>query len=68
MNNEKRAILMTMKPLSIKICLLLGMLVSATSIFSRPTLHDLNIKVLLSKKVLYRLGQYGREPDQGPDR
>ncbi len=49
MNNEKRAILMTMKPLSIKICLLLGMLVSATSIFSRPTLHDLNIKVVLSK-------------------
>jgi uncharacterized membrane protein YgcG len=49
MNNEKRAILMTMKPLSIKICLLLGLLVSATSAFSYPNLYDLNIKVVLSK-------------------
>lgn len=49
MNNEKKAILMTMKPLSIKICLLLGLLVSATSVFSYPSLYDLNIKVILSK-------------------
>ena len=40
---------MTMKPLSIKICLLLGLLVSATSVFSYPNLYDLNIKVVLSK-------------------
>ena len=40
---------MTMKPLSIKICLLLGLLVSATSVFSYPSLYDLNIKVILSK-------------------
>ena len=40
---------MTMKPLSIKICLLLGLLVSATSAFSYPSLYDLNIKVVLSK-------------------
>ena len=40
---------MTMKPLSIKICLLLGLLVSATSVFSYPNLYDLNIKVILSK-------------------
>lgn len=40
---------MTMKPLSIKICLLLGLLVSATSVYSRPSLYDLNIKVVLSK-------------------
>ena len=49
MNNEKRAILMTMKPLSIKICLLLGLLISATSVFSRPSLNNLDIKVVLSK-------------------
>ena len=49
MNIEKRAILMTMKPLSIKIYLLLGLLVSATSVYSRPSLYDLNIKVVLSK-------------------
>ena len=49
MNNEKRAIVMTMKPLSIKICLLLGLLVSATSVFSSPSLNDLYIKVVLSK-------------------
>ena len=40
---------MTMKPLSTKICLLLGLLVSATSVFSYPNLYDLNIKVVLSK-------------------
>ena len=40
---------MTMKPLSIKICLLLGLLMSATSVFSRPSLNNLNIKVVLSK-------------------
>lgn len=40
---------MTMKPLSIKICLLLGLLASATSVFSYPSLYDLNIKVVLSK-------------------
>jgi uncharacterized membrane protein YgcG len=49
MNNKKRAILMTMKPLSIKICLLLGLLISATSVFSRPSLNNLDIKVVLSK-------------------
>ena len=40
---------MTMKPLSIKICLLLGLLISATSVFSRPSLNNLDIKVVLSK-------------------
>ena len=40
---------MTMKPLSIKICLLLGLLMSATSVFSRPSLNNLDIKVVLSK-------------------
>ena len=38
-----------MKPLSIKICLLVGMLVSATSVFSRPRLNNLDIRVVLSK-------------------
>ena len=49
MNNEKRAIFKSMKPLSFKICLLVGMLISTTSVFSRPYLNNLDIKVVLSK-------------------
>ena len=38
-----------MKPLSIKICLLAGMLISTTSVLSRPYLSNLDIRVVLCK-------------------